>query len=69
MKVCRYCGRELPPSDVRTKVTFCSACGLKRDAAHRFVKVCDEFKKRINYPYIKLKMEAEKNDQRTTTSV
>lgn len=61
MKKCRYCDRPLPTYTTRACVTFCPACGLKREAAKRFVEVCDEFKQRINYDEIlrKRKKEAE----------
>lgn len=71
MKKCRYCDKPLPAYVVKARVTFCPACGLKRDDAKRFVKVCDEFKKQINYDEIKRKREkeAQENDQRTTASI
>jgi len=58
MSKCRYCGKELPAR------LMCSNCQKRVLLARKFVKVCNEFKKIINYDEIlRLREERGENEE------
>lgn len=46
---CKKCGKDLPPFELKSGYEVCNNCATKKELFKRFIEVCEEFKRIINY--------------------